>query len=342
MGVGGRGRSQAGLFSTFQSLTCCLCIVHCIRHCQNHYCVPQAQAAVQDSGSSDSGWTMLPNGTWARKTSSWSSHTQTSSGSGELGGVGTGVVLPGGGEQGHHGSNDTGWITRPDGTMVKKTSAWASWSSSSHDGLSDSALEDVQRGLEQRVRNHLPGNVEPGYEQQWQSRARSRRSIAEFESELASCGSRCTVIKCTIGPLEKDESVLFKIRSRLFTETQVKNYAEKVKISSKLVTRVTRLPFLVPVEHLAIQSHSITTTVIPSEAEEMGIPWQVWIFAAIGGCLLLALITYCLYKVTLGFCVITGVILCLIVVWLLQETSSRGWSRVRAFEREHEWVRKLP
>ena len=70
--------------------------------------------------------------------------------------------------------------------MVKKTSAWASWSSSSHDGLSDSALEDVQRGLEQRVRNQLPSNVEPGYEQQWQSRARSRRSIAEFESELAS------------------------------------------------------------------------------------------------------------------------------------------------------------
>ena len=230
----------------------------------------QANAAVEDSGSSDSGWTMLPNGTWARKTSSWSSHTQTSSRSGQLGGVGAGVVLPGGGgEYGHQGSNDTGWITQPDGTMVKKSSSWASWSSSSHEGLSDSVLEDVQRGLEQRVRNQLPGNVEPGYEQQWRSRARSRRSIAEFESELASCGSRCTVIKCTIGPLEKDESVLFKIRSRLFTETQVKNYAEKVKISSKLVTRVTRLPFLVPEEHLAFQSHSVTTTVIPSEPGEV-------------------------------------------------------------------------
>ena len=238
-------------------------------HCQNQYCLLKVQAAAQDSGSSDSGWTMLPNGTWARKTSSWSSHTQTNSRSGDLGGVGTGVVLPGGGEQGHHGSNDTGWITQPDGTMVKKTSAWASWSSSSHDGLSDSALEGVQRELEHRVRNQLPGNVEPGYEQQWHSRARSRRSIAEFESELASCGSRCTVIKCTIGPLEKDESVLFKIRSRLFTETQVKNYAEKVKISSKLVTRVTRLPFLVPEEHLAFQSHSVTTTVIPSEPGEV-------------------------------------------------------------------------
>ena len=52
---------------------------------------------------------------------------------------------------------------------------------------------------------------------------RPKRSLAEFQSELESCGSgRCTIIKCTIGPLEKDESVLFKVRSRLFTETQVK------------------------------------------------------------------------------------------------------------------------
>ena len=47
--------------------------------------------------------------------------------------------------------------------------------------------------------------------------------MAEFQAELDSCDPRtCTVIKCTVGPLEKDESVLFKVRSRLFTETQVK------------------------------------------------------------------------------------------------------------------------
>jgi len=244
------------------------------------------------TSSEDSGWTMLPNGTWARSTS-WSSSTQTQSGE-VVGGLGTGALLPG--EHGHQGRNDTGWVEMPDGTMVKKTSAWASWSGSSYDGMSEADLQGVQRGLESRVRSQLPGNVEPGYEQQFRSLSRSRRSLAEFESELASCGARCTVIKCTIGPLEKDESVLFKVRSRLFTETQVKNYAEKVRISSKLVTRVTRLPFLVPEEHLSFQSHSVTTTVIPSEPGELGIPWWVWLLAAVGGALLLALITYCLYK----------------------------------------------
>ena len=256
------------------------------------------------------GWRLLPNGTWTRSSSYSSSTVQESRNS--AGGLGTGVVLPGGGEQGHQDSNSTGWVEMPDGTMVKKTSSWASWSSSSYDNLDDSKLQNVQRGLDQRVRNQLPSNVEPGYESQYQSRSRSRRSpeereiehqryrrsLAEFEAELKNCGDRCTVIKCTIGPLEKDESVLFKVRSRLFTETQIKNYAEKVTISSKLVTRVTRLPFLVPEEHLASQSHSVTTVVIPSEPGEVGIPWWVWLLAALGGCLLLALITYCLYKVT--------------------------------------------
>ena len=85
----------------------------------------------------------------------------------------------------------------------------------------------------------------------------------------------------------------------------------------------------------------VTTTVIPSEPGEAGIPWWVWILAALGGILVLAAITYCLYKVTIGVSVITRVTSCLIAVRLLQETSSRGWSRVRAFEWEHEWVRKF-
>eukprot|EP00092_Neocalanus_flemingeri_P075464 GFUD01093478.1.p1 GENE.GFUD01093478.1~~GFUD01093478.1.p1 ORF type:complete len:1604 (-),score=365.26 GFUD01093478.1:1523-5899(-) len=282
---------------------------------------------VADSGSQDSGWVQLANGTWTRKSSSWSSSSQSGVryGAGEAGGVGTGTLLSGdevashitsgkfvpaggdGDEQGHQGTNSTGWVEMPDGTMVKKSSSWASWSSSSYDRETpDNSLEHIQRQLEQRVQTNLdknmPANVEPGFENEYRRSHRSvkmrpKRSLAEFQSELENCGSSsCTIIKCTIGPLEKDESVLFKVRSRLFTETQVKNYAEKVKISSKLVTRVTKLPFLVDEKHLAFQSHSVTTTVIPSEPGEAGIPWWVWLLAALGGILLLALITYCLYK----------------------------------------------
>ena len=70
------------------------------------------------------------------------------------------------------------------------------------------------------------------------------------------------MITCILGPLEKDESVVFKLRSRLFRETVVKvcstkhqptnnvkhlfwKYTENSKISSKLVMRAAKLPFSV-------------------------------------------------------------------------------------------------
>jgi hypothetical protein len=145
--------------------------------------------------------------------------------------------------------------------------------------------------------------VEPGFEDEYRRSHRSggsrpKRSLQELEAENCQ-NKRCTIIKCRIGPkgpLEKDDSLVFKLRSRLVTATQVNNYQEKVTISSKLVVKVTKLPFIVEEKLLAEQSHRITTTVIPSEPGEAGIPWWVWFLAAIGGILLLALITYCLYK----------------------------------------------
>ena len=99
-----------------------------------------------------------------------------------------------------------------------------------------------------------------------------------------------------------------------------KNYANKVKISSKLVARITRLPFQADVRkveyqvrHLfiivnhslspskwpapAFQTRQVTTEVFPSEMGEGEIPWWVWLLAAIGGLILLLLIIFCLYKV---------------------------------------------
>ena len=140
-----------------------------------------------DSGSDDSGWVQLANGTWTRKTSSWSSSAQSSVTYGEdaRAGVGTGTVISGnqqGGEWGDQGDNSTGWVTMPDGTMVKKSSSWASWSSSSHEnsGGDGGHLKHIQRQLEQRVRNNLdrqlPANVEPGFENEYQRNRRHKRS----------------------------------------------------------------------------------------------------------------------------------------------------------------------
>ena len=51
---------------------------------------------------------------------------------------------------------------------------------------------------------------------------RYKRSPEDFQNEIAACDKdRCTLMKCTVGPLAKDDSILFKIRSRLVTETQI-------------------------------------------------------------------------------------------------------------------------
>ena len=133
---------------------------------------------------------ILSNGTWTRRQSSWSSSSQSgvrygAQGQGQ-GQVGTGTIINGenAGEWGDHGTNSTGWVTQPDGTMTKKSSSWASWSSSSYDDVpGENHLDHVQRQLEQRVMHNLnlnrqlPSNVEPGFEDEYQRNRRSKRGI---------------------------------------------------------------------------------------------------------------------------------------------------------------------
>ena len=53
---------------------------------------------------------------------------------------------------------------------------------------------------------------------------------------------------------------------------------------------------LILMRFVFFQRHTVSTTVIPVEPEA-GTPWWVWLVAGIAGILLLAAISYCLYKV---------------------------------------------
>jgi hypothetical protein len=128
------------------------------------------------SGSSDSGWTQLPNGTYVRRQDSWSSSSSVVSGPAGAdrnyqAGYGQGSVINNGlQENGDDGSNSTGWVRQADGTMVMRNSAWSSWSSTGSGNLGEPALQNIQRQLENRARSRiqsLPGNVEPGFEDQY-------------------------------------------------------------------------------------------------------------------------------------------------------------------------------
>ena len=152
---------------------------------------------------------------------------------------------------------------------------------------------------------------------------RSKRQLpygGAFDEEINCDPKSCTLIQCKIGPLEKNKGVIFRVRSRLFTQTLIEvsckyiihmcngqivissalqKYAQSVQISSKLVARITELPFMADPMRISYQTQQVTTEVFPNKMVDENIPWWVWLLAALLGLLLLALIVLVLYKVSL-------------------------------------------
>jgi len=164
-------------------------------------------------------------------------------------------------------------------------------------------LDEMKRRVDAKMKalGEMPSNVEPGFEEQFRSgpHHRAKRQLpygGAFDAELNCDPSSCTMIRCKVGPLAVNQSVVFRVRSRLFTQTLVEKYAQSVQISSKLVSRITQLPFMADPMAISYETQQVTTEVFPSEMGEGEIPWWVWLLAAILGLILLAVITYCLYK----------------------------------------------
>ncbi|XP_055952376.1 integrin alpha-PS2-like [Argiope bruennichi] len=122
-----------------------------------------------------------------------------------------------------------------------------------------------------------------------------------FQDEL-SCGpTLCTQIRCTISNLEKGDQVIFSIRSRLWRETYNELGLSEVKTSSKLVTRITQLPYGVDPSYLPYKIYVVSSKVslLDVALAPYMIPWWWIILAICIGLLLLALLALLLWK--LGF-----------------------------------------
>ena len=164
------------------------------------------------SGSSDSGWVQLANGTMVRRQRNWSrTQYETSYGGVQLNPEDRDQLAA---ELGHGEIHDNN-------NDVKKP-----W-------LAD--LDELQRKVDAKARA-LPSNVEPGFEDQYLGDNRNggngngnnhrvKRQLppygGAFDNELVCDPESCTMIRCTVGPLGVNEGVVFKVRSRLFKQTQV-------------------------------------------------------------------------------------------------------------------------
>ncbi|XP_048504880.1 integrin alpha-PS2 isoform X1 [Athalia rosae] len=111
--------------------------------------------------------------------------------------------------------------------------------------------------------------------------------------------AKCVQLKCTLGPLDKGQEVWIAMRSRVKAKTLNEiAFNEKVRVSTKLVARVTRQPFIgAPIDQLP-KSHEIYTTIYPTTplTEPDVVPLWVVVLSACAGTIILLLLIFLLYK----------------------------------------------
>jgi len=141
------------------------------------------------------------------------------------------------------------------------------------------------------------------YQQQQQSQHHwNKRAVDDdddWRKELTCGPTECIKINCRINQLTSGSSILFMVRSRAFSKTIVEEFnGAGVDVSSKLVARVTELPYKVDPSYLKYKVYEIKTKIeeIPDLSVPSAISWWWYLLAAIVGILLLLIIIYALYK----------------------------------------------
>ncbi|KAK0093386.1 hypothetical protein PV326_013612 [Microctonus aethiopoides] len=111
--------------------------------------------------------------------------------------------------------------------------------------------------------------------------------------------ARCVSLRCTLGRLEKDEEVSISARYRIKGAT-LNNIAhdESMKISTQLVARVTKLPFIGKPAGDMVKSHEIFTNIEPTARSPPPdvIPLWVVVLSACAGTIILLLLIFLLHK----------------------------------------------
>lgn len=128
-------------------------------------------------------------------------------------------------------------------------------------------------------------------------------SDPKSQNSIGHCDSaKCVALKCVLGPLKKDQEVWIVARYRVDARTLKKvALQEKVMVSTKLVAKVTKQPFIGAPAEQVMKSHEIKTNVEPSVTPSVPdvIPLWVVVLSACAGTIILLLLIFLLHKVCL-------------------------------------------
>ncbi|XP_066582926.1 integrin alpha-PS2 isoform X2 [Prorops nasuta] len=120
------------------------------------------------------------------------------------------------------------------------------------------------------------------------------------QKQIAPCdAAKCVTLRCVLGPLKKDEEVYIAARYRVKAAT-LKKVAnrEKIKVSTQLVARVTKQPYIGTPAVQVIKSDEAFTNVEPSASPAAPdiIPLWVVVLSACAGAIILLLLIFLLHK----------------------------------------------
>ncbi|KAL0985610.1 hypothetical protein UPYG_G00159420 [Umbra pygmaea] len=138
-------------------------------------------------------------------------------------------------------------------------------------------------------------------------RGRNRRDLRKKEQEgdleILDCSkAQCMKIRCLVGRLEKSQSAILSVHSRLGVDTFLKTESQNRSyiVRSSVSFSVTEMPYNKElVSDLPVNTSTMSVSVIWVRSEPNPVPAWVVALAVVSGLLLLALLMFIMYK--LGF-----------------------------------------
>ncbi|CAH1154080.1 unnamed protein product [Phaedon cochleariae] len=121
----------------------------------------------------------------------------------------------------------------------------------------------------------------------------------EMEALIKCNSTNCVYVRCVVGVLEKDKEVAIALRSRLNVRA-IKDLtnSQAVKVSSMMVGKITKLPYLGEAREEVLRRHEIFTDIPGKEAELVTEVAPLWIYvlSAVAGIVMLLLLIWILSK----------------------------------------------
>uniref|UniRef100_A0A8B9RDP8 Integrin, alpha 8 n=1 Tax=Astyanax mexicanus TaxID=7994 RepID=A0A8B9RDP8_ASTMX len=161
------------------------------------------------------------------------------------------------------------------------------------------------------IRCHANGTLNPmeledtpellGFLRNSSSPTRRRRSVSStqsYSSKTLNCSNiHCLMLKCIVGRLDRGQSAVVKVRSRLWAQTFLQRRNDQYLLNSTVAFQVTGMPYRIKPHTLPQQSNSIGTFVVWAIPDvSFAIPLWVIILAILLGLLVLAILTLAMWK----------------------------------------------